>query len=106
MGESESQGRWQLNGHTSVVAVIGQCHIDLSRAEIEGPEIVITALGISGSVEIVVPEGIAVERLAPGPRQSLSGHGRGEGEYSPEPRTSFRPQVLAVETVRRGVACT
>jgi len=61
MSESESKGRWRLGGHTSVVAVMGQCHVDLSRAEIDGPEILITALGIMGEVEIVVPEGIDVE---------------------------------------------
>ena len=76
MGESESKGRWRLNGHSSVVAVMGQCHIDLSRAEIEGPEIVITALGIMGSVDIVVPEGIDVELtgLSIMGRRSLSMH--------------------------------
>ncbi|MGD0943997.1 MAG: DUF1707 domain-containing protein [Acidimicrobiales bacterium] len=61
MSESESKGRWRLGGHTSVVAVMGQCHVDLSRAEIDGPEILITALGIMGAIEIVVPEGIDVE---------------------------------------------
>ncbi|MGO9581360.1 MAG: DUF1707 domain-containing protein [Acidimicrobiales bacterium] len=61
MSESESKGRWRLGGHTSVVAVMGQCHVDLSRAEIDGPEILITALGIMGVIEIVVPEGIDVE---------------------------------------------
>lgn len=61
MGESQSKGRMRLSGHTAVVAVMGQCNIDLSRAEIEGPETVITAVGIMGSIEIVVPEGIDVE---------------------------------------------
>jgi hypothetical protein len=61
MGESESKLRWRLGGHTAVVAVMGQCNIDLSRAEIDGPEIVITALGIMGQVDIVAPEGIDVE---------------------------------------------
>ncbi|MGA2528832.1 MAG: DUF1707 domain-containing protein [Acidimicrobiales bacterium] len=61
MSESESKGRWRLSGHTAVVAVMGRCHIDLSRAEIEGPETVITAVGIMGDIEIVAPEGIEVE---------------------------------------------
>ncbi len=43
MGESESKGRWRLGEHTSVVAVMGECHLDLSQAEIDGPDIVITA---------------------------------------------------------------
>ena len=61
MGESESKGRWRLGGHTGVLALMGKCHVDLSRAEIDGPEIVITAVGFMGEVEIVVPEGIDVE---------------------------------------------
>jgi len=61
MSESESKGRWRLGEHTSVIALMGQCHLDLSRAEINGPEVVITAVGIMGSIEIVVPEGIDVE---------------------------------------------
>ena len=61
MGESESKGRWRLGEHTSVVAVMGECHLDLSQAEIDGPDIVITALGIMGSIEIVTPEGIDVD---------------------------------------------
>jgi len=61
MSESESKGRWRLGGHTAVVALMGQCHVDLSRAEIDGPEIVITAVGIMGQIDIVAPEGIEVE---------------------------------------------
>ncbi|MGA3354314.1 MAG: DUF1707 domain-containing protein [Acidimicrobiales bacterium] len=61
MGESESKGRWLLGDHTSVVAVMGHCHVDLSRAEIEGPEMVITAFSVMGEIEIVVPEWIDVE---------------------------------------------
>ena len=61
MSESESKGRWRLGGHTAVVALMGQCHLDLSRAEIDGPEIVITAVGIMGQIDIVAPEGIEVE---------------------------------------------
>jgi predicted membrane protein len=61
MGESESKGRWRLGTHTSVVAMMGECHLDLSRAEIDGPEVLITAVGLMGAVDIVVPEGIDVE---------------------------------------------
>jgi len=40
---------------------MGACHLDLSRAEIDGPDVVITALGIMGSIDIVAPEGIDVD---------------------------------------------
>jgi hypothetical protein len=61
MGETESKGRWRLSGHTAVMAVMGQCHIDLSRAEIDGSETVITAVAIMGQIDVVAPEGIDVE---------------------------------------------
>ena len=61
MGESESKGRWRLARHTAVVALMGACHLDLSRAEIDGPDVVITAVGIMGTIDIVVPEGIDVD---------------------------------------------
>jgi hypothetical protein len=61
MGESESKGRWRPGEHTATVAVMGECHMDLRRAEIDGPEVVITAVSIMGSIDIVVPEGIDVE---------------------------------------------
>jgi hypothetical protein len=61
MSESESKGRWRLGGHTGVLAVMGRCHLDLSRAEIEGPDLVITAVAIMGQIDIVAPEGIDLE---------------------------------------------
>ena len=61
MSESQSKGRWRLGEHTAVVAVMGECHLDLSQAEIDGPDIVITAVGVMGSIEIVTPEGIDVD---------------------------------------------
>jgi hypothetical protein len=61
MSESESKGRLRLGEHTSVIAVMGSCHLDLSRAEITSPDVVINAVGIMGSIDIVAPEGIDVE---------------------------------------------
>jgi hypothetical protein len=61
MGESESTGRWRLGSRAVVAAVMGQCHVDLSRAEIEGPETVITAVSVMGQIDIVAPEGIEVD---------------------------------------------
>ena len=61
MGQSESKGRWRPGERTSTIAVMGECHMDLRRAEIDGPEVVITAVSIMGSIDIVVPEGIDVE---------------------------------------------
>jgi hypothetical protein len=55
------QGRWRLRRETNAVAIMGGCELDLRRAEVEGPEVVINALAIMGGVDVIVPEGIAVE---------------------------------------------
>jgi class 3 adenylate cyclase len=61
MSGSEAKGRWRVGGRTTAVAVMGGCDIDLRRAEIDGPEVVITAVAFWGGVSIIVPEGFEVE---------------------------------------------
>ena len=61
MGGSRRRGRWRPRSHTKAVAIMGGCELDLRQAEIDGPEIVITAVAFMGAVDIVVPEGIEVD---------------------------------------------
>ena len=61
MGGARAKGRWRASGHTTAIAVMGGCQLDLRQAEIEGSEVVISAFSIMGGIEIVVPEGIDVE---------------------------------------------
>jgi class 3 adenylate cyclase len=61
MSGSSAKGRWRVSGKTTAVAVMGGCDMDLRQAEIDGPEVVITAIAFWGGVNIVVPEGIDVE---------------------------------------------
>jgi len=61
MSGHEAKGRWRLGARTNAVAVMGGCDLDLRRAEIEGPEVVITAVAFWGGINITVPEGIDVE---------------------------------------------
>jgi class 3 adenylate cyclase len=61
MSGSEAKGRWRLSGKTTAVAVMGGCDIDLRHAEIDGPEVVITAVAFWGGIQIIVPEGFDVE---------------------------------------------
>lgn len=56
-----TKGRWRISGKTNAVAVLGGCDIDLRSAEIDGPEVSITAFALLGGVTVVVPEGFAVE---------------------------------------------
>ncbi len=41
--------------------MMGGCDLDLREAELEGPEVTITAVALTGAVDIVVPEGYEVE---------------------------------------------
>ncbi len=55
------RGRFVLADRTNAIAVMGGCELDLRHAEIVGPEVEINALAIMGGVDIIVPEGIAVD---------------------------------------------
>jgi class 3 adenylate cyclase len=61
MSGSDTKGRWRISGKTNAVAVMGGCNLDLRRAEIDGPEVVITAVAFWGGVQITVPEGFDVD---------------------------------------------
>ncbi len=61
MSGHSTKGRWRIGGKTTAVAVMGGCDLDLRRAQIDGPEVEITAVAFWGGVEIIVPEGFDVE---------------------------------------------
>jgi class 3 adenylate cyclase len=61
MSGHSTRGRWRISGKTTAVAVMGGCDMDLRRAEIDGPEVEITAVAFWGGVNIIVPEGFEVE---------------------------------------------
>jgi class 3 adenylate cyclase len=61
MGGSQRRGRWRLQKKTNAVAIMGGCTLDLRNAQVEGSEIVISAIAMMGGIEIIVPEGIEVE---------------------------------------------
>jgi class 3 adenylate cyclase len=61
MSGHSTKGRWRISGKTNAVAIMGGCDMDLRRAEIEGPEVEITAVAFWGGIDIIVPEGFDVE---------------------------------------------
>src|SRR5580692_9228043 len=61
MSGHSTGGRWRIGAKTKAVAVMGGCDMDLRRAEIEGPEVEITAVAFWGGIDITVPEGFDVE---------------------------------------------
>lgn len=61
MSGAVRKGRWRTGRAINAVAIMGGCEIDLRQAEIDGPEVVVTAVAVMGGIEIIVPEGIDVD---------------------------------------------
>jgi hypothetical protein len=61
MGGAERKGRWRPATRMNVIAVMGGAAIDLRDAELDAPEIEITAVTVMGGIEVVVPEGVEVD---------------------------------------------
>jgi hypothetical protein len=61
IGEVQRRGRWRIAGHTNVVMGIGDCELDLRRAELDGEEVTITVTQLIGDTTIVVPHNVDVE---------------------------------------------
>ncbi len=57
----KTKGRWRISGKTTAVAIMGGCDMDLRKAEIDAPEVEISAFAFWGGVDIIVPEGFDVE---------------------------------------------
>ena len=61
IGEVERRGRWRIRDRTRVVMGIGDCHLDLRTAELDGDEVTVTIFQIIGDTTIVVPRHVDVE---------------------------------------------
>jgi class 3 adenylate cyclase len=61
MNGTQQKGRWRVGEETVAVAIMGGVVLDLRKAEIDGPVVTINAVAIMGGIDIIVPEGIAVE---------------------------------------------
>lgn len=61
MTGNDRKGRWRAGGRIAAIAVMGGIKLDLRRAEIDGDELVITAVAIMGGIHVTVPEGFDVD---------------------------------------------
>jgi DUF1707 SHOCT-like domain/Cell wall-active antibiotics response LiaF, C-terminal len=61
IGDVKRIGRWRIRGNTNVVMGIGDCHLDLRAAELDGDEVTVTISQIIGDTTIVVPRHVDVE---------------------------------------------
>jgi hypothetical protein len=69
-GGTEQRGRWRLSHHLRIVAVLGGVTLDLVTAQPEGPESLITVVGVIGGAEIIAPPGVSSS--SPGSRYSVA----------------------------------
>ena len=60
-GETKRTGRWMPARSTQVVSVLGSAVIDLREATLLAGEYALTAWCVLGSVEVIVPPGVAIE---------------------------------------------
>jgi hypothetical protein len=61
IGEINRKGRWRLSDKTRLVMGIGDCHLDLRAAELDGDEVTITITQLIGDTTVVVPRHVDVE---------------------------------------------
>ena len=61
IGEVERRGRWRIRDRTHVVMGIGDCRLDLRKAELDGDDVTVTISQIIGDTTIVVPRHVDVE---------------------------------------------
>ncbi|MGA9776280.1 MAG: DUF1707 domain-containing protein [Candidatus Dormiibacterota bacterium] len=61
MASTVHRGRWRVAPDTRVVALMGECVLDLRQADVESSDSHILAVAVMGSVRVIVPEGIEVD---------------------------------------------
>lgn len=60
-GDVRRAGRWQVPASSRWGTVFGDVVLDLREASVEAPEVAIEASSVFGDVDLLVPEGVAVE---------------------------------------------
>lgn len=61
IGDVRRTGRWRMSAKTRVAMVIGDCHLDLRTAELDGDEVTVTISQLIGDTTVVVPRHVDVE---------------------------------------------
>ncbi|HZT85775.1 MAG TPA: DUF1707 domain-containing protein [Gaiellaceae bacterium] len=61
IGKPARKGHLRIAGRTSVVMGIGDCHLDLRQAELDGDEVTVTVAQVVADTTIVVPHHVDVE---------------------------------------------
>jgi uncharacterized protein DUF1707/cell wall-active antibiotic response 4TMS protein YvqF len=91
-GSTEREGRIRVRRRVGCLTGFGNIDLDLRQATLEGDVITIVAVGVFGSIDVYVPEGVEVDLQG----FALFGHKRARGsEPPPHPGTPL-VRVLAV----------
>jgi hypothetical protein len=61
LGGTEQRGRWRLSKRLWLVAALGGAKLDLSAAQPEATESIITVVAILGGADILAPRGVSVQ---------------------------------------------
>ncbi|HEY0584061.1 MAG TPA: DUF1707 domain-containing protein [Chloroflexota bacterium] len=61
LGTSQRSGYWRLASESRVLAIIGNCRLDLRSARIAAPVTTIDVAAVLGTVDVIVPAGVEVE---------------------------------------------
>ena len=62
-GRDRRDGRWVVPATVPVVALFGEVVLDLREALLQSARVVVHATVVGGTLELIVPEGVAVELL-------------------------------------------
>jgi Domain of unknown function (DUF1707) len=61
LGDTWRRWRWRVAPRSAAVALLGGCRLDLRGAKLSAPVTTITAVGVVGAFDVVVPPGVRVE---------------------------------------------
>jgi hypothetical protein len=84
-GRERRDGRWVVPERLAVTAVFGEVVLDLREAMLQSQRVTILATVMGGTVQLIVPEGIAVEVTGTGVLSSKSGQAIQKPAGAPAP---------------------
>ncbi|HEX8066938.1 MAG TPA: DUF1707 domain-containing protein [Thermoleophilaceae bacterium] len=94
MGGSSRRGPWRPGRHTSALAFMGGCHLDLRGAYVDGAVLDVDATAVMGGITIVVPDGIEVAMSGFALMGGKSSRVRRAPALPATPRVNVRARVL------------
>ena len=92
-GRERRDGRWVVPERLTVSAVFGEVVLDLREAILQSQRVTVLATLMGGTLQLIVPEGVAVETTGTAVLSSTSG----SRAASPPPAGPQQPHVPVIE---------